>query len=163
MIRALRQRHRRTFLALGIIVPVAFAIGIAARKPLPEVNSLPTEIAPVTAAFAVEIWSRADLFPKSPVQVRLLRKTIGSGKFAVAFSAAKNFVKPDLLVYWSAGNSTSTNALPASAILLGAFTGSQLALPLTVEKKSGVLLLYSLADNEIVDESKPIHFDDSTN
>ncbi len=113
MIRPLRQLHRRAFLALGFFLPVAFAVGIVARKPLPEVNSLPKEIAPATASFAnSEVWSRSDLFPKSPVQIRLLREQNGTGKFAVSFSAAKVFVKPDLLVYWSDENSSSTDTLP---------------------------------------------------
>jgi hypothetical protein len=159
MIRPLRQRHRRTFLALGIFLPMAFALGIFARKPLPEVKSLPKEISPAINSFADEVWSRADLFPKSPVKIRLLREQSGTGKFAVAFSAEKFFVKPDLLVYWSAGNQSITNALPDNAILLGAFNAPQLSLPAAAEKTDGRLVLYSLADNEIVDSSKPIRLD----
>jgi hypothetical protein len=157
MIRPLRQRHLHTFLALGIFLPVAFVVGIAARKPLPEVNSLPKEIAPATASFASEVWSRADLFPKSPVQIRLLREQIEAEKYAVSFSAAKDFVKPDLLVYWSDKNLSNTNTLPDNAILLGAFNAPQLPLPTAAKKTDGLLVLYSLADNEIVDVSKPIH------
>jgi hypothetical protein len=80
----------------------------------------------------------------------------------VSFSAAKDFVKPDLLAYWSAGNSNITNALPDNAILLGAFTSPQLSLPETAEKPDGTLVLFSLADNEIVDVSRPFRISDST-
>jgi len=159
MIRPLRQFHRRAWLALGIVLPVAFIAGIAARQPLPEVNSLPKEISPATAAFASEVWSRADLFPKSPVRIRLLREQVAAGKYAVALSAANDFLKPDLLVYWSDGKSGNPNSLPANAILLGAFTTPQLRLPPDAEKTGGRLVLYSLADNEIVDVSPPIHPD----
>ena len=159
MIRPLRQFHRRAWLALGIVLPVAFIAGIAARQPLPEVNSLPKEISPATAAFASEVWSRADLFPKSPVRIRLLREEVAAGKYAVALSAANDFVKPDLLVYWSDGKSGNPDILPANAILLGAFTTPQLRLPPDAEKTDGRLVLYSLADNEIVDVSQPIHPD----
>jgi hypothetical protein len=159
MIRPLRQRHRRTFFSLGIFLPVAFAVGIAARKPLPEIKSLPNEISPAINSFAAEVWSLADFFSKSPVQIRLLREQSGTGKFAVALSAAKDFVKPDLLVYWLNGNPNVTNALPDNAILLGAFNAPQLPLPAAAEKTNGLLALYSLADNEIVDISKPIHLD----
>jgi len=157
MIRPLRQRHRRTFLALGIFLPVVFAVGIAARKPLPEIKSLPYEISPAIDSFASEVWSRPDLFPKSPVQVRLLRQRSGTGKFAVALSAAKDFVKPDLLVYWLDGNPNVTDALPDYAILLGKLYAPELPLPATTETKYGLLVLYSVADNAIVDVSKPIH------
>ena len=159
MIFQLRQRHRRIFLALGILLPVAFAVGLAARKPLPEINSLPKEIAPATAPCGSEAWSRSDMFPKSLVRIRLLREQIGAGKYAVAFSAAKDFVKPDLLVYWSDGNSSNPNTLPDNAILLGAFNAPQLPLAAAGKKTAGRLVLYSLADHEIVDVSKPIHLD----
>jgi hypothetical protein len=38
MIRPLRQRHRHIFMVLGFILPVAFAVGIAERKPAPPAN-----------------------------------------------------------------------------------------------------------------------------
>ena len=159
MIHPLRQRHRHIVIVLGVLLPVAFAVGIAARKPLPEVKWLPNEISPTINLFTLEVWSRADTFPKSPVQVRLLREQSGTGKFAMAFSGATDFVKPDLLVYWLDRNPNVTNALPESAILLGAFNAPQLLLPAAAEKTDGRLVLYSLADNEMVDVSKPIHLD----
>ncbi|MDR3456266.1 MAG: hypothetical protein P4N60_02380 [Verrucomicrobiae bacterium] len=157
MIHPLRQRHRHIIIALGILLPVAFAAGIAARKPLPEVNTLPDGISPPINLFAAEVWSREDLFYMSPVRIRLLREQSGTGKFAVTLAAAKDFVKPELLVYWLYGNPSVTNALPHNAILLGSFTAPQLPLPAVAEKTNGLLVLYSLADNQIVDVSKPIH------
>src|SRR5258706_12756990 len=104
MIRPLRQRHRRMVIALGILLPVAFAVGIAARKPVPGMDSLPNGLVAVTQAFTATEWERADLFVKLPIGVRLLRENPGTGRFAVTFTAAKDFVKPDLLVYWVPGN-----------------------------------------------------------
>ena len=162
MIRPLRQRHRRIVIALGIFLPVAFAVGIAARRTVPEVNSLPKELAPAVARFEAQEWQRADLFAKSPVQVHLMREHSGSGKFAVEFSAAKDFVKPDLIVYWSAGNPTITDRLPDNAVLLGSFNSSPLLLSDEITKSNGQLVLFSVADNEIVDVSKPIRLNDPT-
>jgi hypothetical protein len=156
MIRPLRQRHRRLVVVLGVFLPVALAVGIAARKPVPGMTSLPKELVASPREFAATEWERADLFTKTPIQVRLLRESTGSGRFAVAFSAAKDFVKPDLIVYWIAGNPKITDTLPDKARLLGAFN-SVLALSLSPDAGpgSGVLVLYSLADQEIVDVSKP--------
>jgi hypothetical protein len=162
MIRQLRQRHRHIVFALGLFLPVAFAVGIAARKPAQLINELPAALAVALQPFENVEWPHADLFAKSPVQVRLLRERNGAGKFAAAFSAAKSFVKPDLFVYWVAGNSNITNTLPDNAILLGEFTSSPLPLPDDAAKSGGVLVLYSLADNEIVEVSKPIQFNNST-
>ncbi|MSU57238.1 MAG: hypothetical protein EXS35_03485 [Pedosphaera sp.] len=156
MIRPLRQRHRRVVIVLGVILPIAFAVGIAARKPVPGMTSLPKELVASPQTFAVTEWERTDLFAKTPIQVRLFRESVGGGRFAVEFSAAKDFVKPDLIVYWIAGNPNITETLPDNARLLGAFNSS-VALPLSPDaaSASGVLVLYSLADQKIVEVSKP--------
>ena len=141
-------------------MPVVFAVGIVARKPVPELNSLPGALAPAAALFQAQVWRRAHLFPQSPVLVCLLREHPGAGKYAAAFSAGKKFVKPDLLVYWVAGNSNITNPLPDNAMLLGSFNSTRLPLPDEVAKAAGRLVLFSLADNEIVDISKPFRIND---
>ena len=158
MIRPLRQRHRHLVIALGIFLPVAFAAGIAARKPVPDMASLPGSLVAAPVNYAADQWERGDLFPKSPVQIRWLREVANTGHFAVAFSAAKDFVKPDLIVYWVAGNPDIADTLPDNAILLGSFGVTPLPVPGEAAKTSGELVLFSLADNEIVDVSKPLNF-----
>src|SRR5277367_4871718 len=103
MIRPLRQRHRRIVIVLGLFLPFAFAVGIAARKPLPPVNALQPSLAATPQPIEEIVWKRGDLFSNAPVEVHLLREEI-SGRFAVQFSAAAVFLKPDKLVYWVAGN-----------------------------------------------------------
>jgi len=156
MIRPLRQQHRRMVIVLGVFLPIAFLIGIAARKSVPGMTSLPQELVASPQKFAVTEWERADLFTKTPIQVRLLRESAGAGHFAVEFSAARDFVKPDLIVYWIAGSPNVTDTLPDNARLLGVFNSSvALSLPPDAGPDSGVLVLYSLADQEIVGVSKP--------
>ena len=155
MIRPLRQRHRRMVIVLGVILPVAFAVGIAARKPVPGMTSVPKELVASPQKFAVTEWERADLFMKAPIQVGLLRESAGAGHFAVEFSAAKDFVKPDLIVYWVAVGTKITDTIPDDAFLVGPFNSSAaLPLPLEAGSASGALVLYSLADHAIVETSK---------
>src|SRR6266550_8190286 len=116
MIRPLRQRHRRMVIMLGVFLPVAFAVGIAARKPVPGMTSMPKELVASPQQFAVTEWERTDLFAKTPIQVRLLRESAGAGQYVVEFTAAKDFVKPDLIVYWVAGSRTISNTLPDNAL-----------------------------------------------
>ena len=143
-------------IVLGVLLPVAFAIGIAARKSVPNMTSLPKELVTSRQKFAATEWERADLFTKTPIQVRLLRESAGSGHFAVEFCAAKDFVKPDLIVYWVTGSQNITDTLPENAWLLGTFNSSvALSLSPAAAQGSGVLVLYSLADQEIVEVSKP--------
>jgi len=146
-------------IVLGVVLPVAFAVGIAARKPVPGMTSLPKELVTSRQKFAATERERADLFTKTPIQVRLLRESAGAGRFAVEFSAAKDFVKPDLIVYWVAGNPNLTDKLPDNARLLGAFNSSvAMSLSPDTAPGSGVLVLYSLADQEIVEVSKAFAF-----
>ena len=156
MIYPLRQRHRCVVMVLGIFLPVAFAVDVAARKPTPTVDELPAALTATSQQFEAVEWRRADLFAKSPVEVHLLREQKSSGRFGIEFSAAKDFVKPDLIVYWVAGNSNMTDTLPDSAILVGSFSSTTLPLPDGVAKSNGEFVLFSLADDQIVDVSKPI-------
>jgi len=156
MILPLRRRHRRLVMVIGVFLPVVFAVGIGARKPVPGMSSLPKELVATQNRFSVTQWERADLFRKTPIHVRLLREHAGAGRFALELSAAKDFVKPDLLVYWVTGTPGLTDTLPANARLLGAFASSTaLSLATDAGSESGVLVLYSLADQEIVEVSKP--------
>jgi hypothetical protein len=155
MILSLRQRHRRMFFVLGIGLPVAFVAGIAARRPVP-VGMAPAALRGVGQNFSVTNWSRADVFARTPVQIRLLREAVGAGRFAIAFSAAKDFLKPDLIVYWSAGNPEIRDVLPDDALLLGTFSAEALPLPEETVRTQGVLVLYSLAHGEVVDVSRPL-------
>jgi hypothetical protein len=163
MIHRLRQHHGRMLIALGIFLPVMFAIGICARKPMPKTTELPPTLAATTQTFEAVFWKNADVFAKAPIQVRLLREQQGAGRFAISFSSAQDFAKPDLIVYWVTGSPSITNTLPDDAILLGTCNTTALPLPDDVAKSSGALVLYSLADNEIVDVSKLIRFNDFTN
>ena len=157
MIRPLRQFHYRTMITIGIVLPVAFVAGIAVRKAMP-LRATPS----LAAAFRdseVQVWERNDLFSKAPAEVRLLH---GPAWYAITFSTGRGFAKPDLLVYWVAGNSSVTDVLPDNALLLGSFNPSlTLQLPHDAESAGGTLVLYSLADHEIVDWSKPIPFNEA--
>lgn len=155
MIRPLRKIHRRLFIVLGVVLPVAFLVGIAARKPPAIADSLPTELTAAPNLFNALIWEQDALFAKTGIGVRLMRESAASGLFAVSFLAPNDFAKPDVIVYWVAGDITSADALPENAQLLGTFSARELKFPADAATKEGRLILFSLADQEIVDTSKP--------
>lgn len=160
MILRLRQRHRRMFAAIGVVVPILFVVGIAARRPVPRVTSLPAELTPASGRFVPtdgELWN---LFRSESLRVRLLYQP-GTNRRAIRLFALRHVAKPDLLVYWAAGNPVVTDRLPENATLLGAFEAHSLELPADARNTDGVLILFSLADQEIVDVSKPSRFVDS--
>jgi hypothetical protein len=158
MILALRQRHRRIVIALGIILPVAFVVGVGLRKapPLRATSPLLADL----QNMEVQLWERGDLFLKVPVRVRLFHTPAYS---TIQFLPGPAFAKPDLLAYWVAGGSAITDVLPSNAKLLGGFNSSiRLQLPEDTRHDEGVLVLYSLADQQIVDVSQPVRFNYST-
>ena len=123
MIHSLRQYHRRTFMALGVFLPVAFILGITVRKPLPAMEATPAASSSGSCKkFTVTEWQRPGLFPKSPVQTSLLRASANGGGWALSFVAARDFVQPDLLVYGVPGDVAVTDTLPGDAVLLGGFS-----------------------------------------
>ena len=160
MILNLRQRHRRMFAVLGVLLPMLFVVGIAVRRSVPQPEALPPELSPQTVTFTATGYERDDLFDKSPVQIRLFRDH-ESGALAVGLSSSKDFLKPDLMVYWTAGSPTPSDTLPSNAKLLGAFVTTTLVLPPEASTSDGCLILFSLANQEIVDVSKPTRFSDS--
>jgi hypothetical protein len=102
-------------------------------------------------------WQRLDLFTNMAVRVQLLREASNTNHIAIQMSAPKDFVKADLLVYWLPANSTLKDNIPDDAVLLGAFVSGQ-PLPVlpALTGKPGSLVLYSLADQEIVGTSQPL-------
>ena len=150
MIRSLRQRHSRVAVVMGLLLPLAFAAGIAARRPVPEVSELPFARESTPHNYSEVEWDRAHLFPRTPALVSLLRDA-NATRFAVEVSIPEGFAKPDVLVYWYSGPQPGPRDIPADSVLLGACDA---CLPLPASAQAGRLLLYSLADHEILDTSQ---------
>ncbi|HEX3797669.1 MAG TPA: hypothetical protein VH413_03120 [Verrucomicrobiae bacterium] len=151
---ALRQRHRRAAMTLGIFLPIVFAIGIAARKPIPNVAALPPGLN-LWGKFKAEIGSDYTLFDGLLIEVIVRREDRNGGEYAVEFSGGQSIVKPDVLVYWIPKGG-ETNKLPANAVLLGGFNSRVvLPVPTSVTIGEGSFMLYSLAEQQVVTVSHP--------
>jgi len=158
MIRPLRQIHRRVTAVLGVVLPTAFFVGIAARQSVPGVMPGPGIMAMQMGSTTSPGWEHVGHFPKAPVVIELLRSETMPHRVAIRLSASPEFLKPDLLVYWADKRPDRNDSLPPDAILLGAFASGPLWLPDEVAAAEGCLILFSLADQEIVDVSKPVRF-----
>ena len=155
MILPLRRRHRRMFTVIAILLPVAFVAGVAARRPIPT-TAPPEALLSPRQTFSQSAWNRSDLFTNVAIRVQLLHDAANTNRSALQFSPPKDFVKADLLVYWLPAESILKDNIPDDAVLLGAFvSGQPLPMPPTVAQKSGRLILYSLADHEILSVSQP--------
>jgi hypothetical protein len=161
VILSLRQCHRRIFAVLGVLLPLLFVVGIVVRRNVPQSENLPPGLSPQTVTFTATGYELDDLFEKSPVRARLYRDH-ESGTLAVGLTASKDFLKPDLMVYWSSSRPATGDTLPPEAKLLGAFVSATLVLPPEASTTDGQLTLFSLANQEIVDVSKPTRFTEAT-
>src|ERR1044071_2374469 len=100
MIRPLRQRHRVMICTLGVLLPVAFAAGLVARKSVPVAASLPLELPGQENDFGRVIWTKADIWPGQRIITSLRQNSTGSTAVELMF---RDLAKPDVLVYWAAG------------------------------------------------------------
>jgi hypothetical protein len=151
MILPLRRRHRRMFAVLGVLLPLVFIAGVAARKPVP--TSVLLSEAPVERQSFSVLEDHSDLFPNTGIRVQILRGEANG--VALQLSAPKDFVKADPLVYWLPAETALKGTIPDEAILLGALkVGTPTVVPPATERQPGTLLLYSLANHEIVTSSK---------
>ncbi len=157
MILPLRQLHRRAILAMGIFLPVALATGLWLRVPVPTMSGLPPGLGQGLARQATNQtdWCCTNLFQKFSITVRLFLERTPVPRALLSFSADRDFLQPDLLVYWLPGSPVVMDALPDNATLLGEFHSPTLLLPTEAASRPGVFVLYSLADNKIVDASRP--------
>ena len=152
MIRPLRQRHRLMVCTLGVLLPIAFTAGIAARKPVPMAVNVPPGLAGKENDFSKVVWTKTDLWPGQRIITSLRRDAAGSLAVELMF---QDLVKPDVLVYWAAGKDTAGEGLPDNARLLGALASrTSLPLPTDVRGEAGRFVLYSLADHEVVAASR---------
>jgi len=151
MIRPLRQRHRVMVCTLGVLLPIVFTVGIAARKSVPVVADVPSGLVPKASDYGKMVWTKTDLWPGQRFITSLRRDAAGSVAVELMI---RELAKPDVLVYWAAGKETAVEGLPDDARLLGALSNrSPLLIPADVRGETGRFVLYSLADHEVVAES----------
>src|SRR5262245_61020022 len=58
MILQLRQRHRRIFAVLTVLLPLLFVVGIALRRTVPQSETLPSELSPQRVTFTATGYER---------------------------------------------------------------------------------------------------------
>ena len=152
MIRPLRQRHRVIVCTIGVLLPVAFAAGLVARKPVPVAATVPSGLVGKANDFDSVVWTKTDLWPGQRIITSLRRDAAGSSAVELMF---RDLVEPDVLVYWAAGKDTAAEGLPDNARLLGALANrTPIPLPTDVRVEAGRFVLYSLADQGVVAVSK---------
>lgn len=137
MIASLRRWHRRTFLGLAVALPMAVALGISNRTRTPWEQPGPTR-----RRFEPGLW------PGWQIGTSLESPAEGGVQLALEFD---DLGRPDVLLYFSAGDRQPGETLPADAWLIGVVArGAGLSVPPELSGRRGRLILYSLGDGVVV-------------
>ncbi len=138
--------------ALGVVLPIAFVAGIAARKSVPVAATLPSQFVGNAKDFGKVVLTKTEIWPGQRIITSLRRDATGSLAVELRF---RDLVKPDVLLYWAAGpEGKAGDELPDNAEFLGALlNGTPLHIPAEARGEAGRFILYSLADHETVASS----------
>ena len=146
MIQPLRAVHRRSFVALALVLPAILLIGLGARRPRLGPSAQGTDV-PDTRNMVRE---SSTLWQKHSIQSRFYDKPDRPLDTYVVLLPAQELNEPDLLLYW-ATNEPQGNVLPGEAQLVGAFaTGKTFLLPLN-GTRTDHLVLFSPAHQTVFD------------
>jgi hypothetical protein len=149
MIQPLRVVHRRTFVALALVLPTILLIGLGARRPRLGPSTHATDV-PDTGNMVRE---SSTLWQKHAIQSKFYSKSDRPQDIYLVLQPAQELNEPDLLLYWVT-NTPEGNVIPAGAQLVGAFTtGKAFLLPLQ-EKHAGHLVLFSRAHQTVFDTAR---------
>jgi hypothetical protein len=159
VIARLRRRHRLWTGLLAVTLPPAFAFALWSRPSPLRMEDLPAALDPAAPAPGVVLWERDDLFGSMPARARLLAEVAGGPPVAVELAPHADPMRPDVLVYWSAGDARE---IPPGAVLLGRLAGARtrrFELPEPARRTAGRLHLYSLGHQALLD-SAPLRASD---
>ena len=172
MILSLRRRHRVMMLSLALILPIAFVAGLVVRQPIPITKDLPIS----STLLSSEDWqlcfekddlwstsrrpslSRSSLpMPSLPITTRLYTNRQSSTQLAMELQPRDDLKTPDILVYCHSAFSSGAGQLPERAQLLGTLAGAEkrwFILPAAASEQETAIILYSLAQQKIIAETK---------
>jgi hypothetical protein len=154
MIASLRKGHRFMFAVLGMALPVVFVVGLYERKSVPVMALLPAGLVANRPVSGSPVLLKTCAFPRTSASAKLFGTQKGD-ELTIQISTGNEPEKPDVLVYWVPGTPSGLDKVPTGAFLLGELGSQSLSLPVG-ERPTGVLMLYSLADGEVIDVSNPI-------
>ena len=157
MIRPLRRRHLIFSFLMVTGLPLMVIIGYLKTKDSVSMEAPPILDDSVRESFPLEVWHKSRLWKNYPgMDTRLLSNVAPEHELAVELTFDGTITRPDLLLYWSPRSFSTRLGIHDGMHLLGAYTNSQTTifkLPDVARHRDGFLLLYSLAEDEMVSEA----------
>lgn len=157
MIRALRVRHRATFLVLAALLPAGLAVALGSRRSVPP-SPAPVET-PEIAVSGPPLSTALVGGVGIAVLARFWDRTESSAA-VLELRAERDLGAPDVLLYWApapaprtgeTGATGSLGSLPEGSVLLGPFVGtSSRRFHLPEGQDRGLVALYSLGHQRVI-------------
>jgi len=153
MIRPLRQRHRLIISTLAVLLPLAFVLGLSARKTSPTMRETPPALRPEPFSLPRVLFEKEDLWSGMKITTRVCAEALPATRLVLELQPQEDLHSPDILVYWSPQISGSAHELLKEAHLLGTLAGRQKhswLLSGTMVQAEGTLILYSLGHQTVL-------------
>ena len=148
MTRKLRNKHRLIVTSLAFLLPISVGTALAVRQPFAITRTLSPPLAAGVAEHGPIVWSRGDLWSGKKIFTSLRRDAMNHVSIDLMY---RDLPFADLLLYWVPGQAEKLEGLPATARFLGTiFRGVPLQIPADLRGEVGRLVIYGLADHEIV-------------
>ncbi len=149
MIQPLRTVHRGVFVALALILPATILVGLRARPPRQQ-----STVSPAQLPNSAHLLRKADAsWQGKKIRSDFYDDSGRPGEIFLVVDPENRVAEPDLQLYWSA-DPPQGDAVPAHALLLGAFSpGKIFTLPMS-PRRTGYLILFSLPHNTVFDTAK---------
>lgn len=151
-----RKTHFFSFIALAIILPIIFFIGVIFIPEYPLVDNSATELFQFSQTLTTQNNSSKKLVNSqtlSSKEISLLAEIYGDNQsFVLQIKPLSTIKIPEPLVYWQKGND-SPEMITENSILLGSLSGKSIRvfnlLP-EMSNHDGKLIIYSQGYQEIV-------------
>jgi hypothetical protein len=146
MIQPLRAVHRRSFVALALLLPTILLIGLGARPSRPLAGASATDLRDMGNL----VSESSNLWQKHSIRSMFYSKPDRPLERYVVLLPAQELNEPDLLLYWAA-SAPEGNVLPGDAQLLGVYSPGRAFLLPSNGKGAGHLVLFSTAHQTVFD------------
>jgi len=155
VIRGLRRTHRGVASLLALALPVALALALTSRNPLPAADPLPDALLGGAVPEGIQLTAGVLTTPGATLRHRLFSVDGTPAGLSVEVELTPPEAALDGLLYWvpaATGAANAGNALPDEAWLLGKLEAPwrpRFRLPPGADR-GGFLLVYSLAKKSVV-------------
>ncbi len=147
MIRSLRNRHRRFFIFLAVVLPLLFLAALLSRKDPPRMSDLHSLFPSNNLETGPLLMENETLLEDMGIRFQLFEARDDHPRRILKIHMDRSLSIPDPLLYWYAGNGDGGDQPPDTAFFLGVLDNRKTQAFLAPERSPSLddwVMLYSL-------------------